>query len=368
MSKTPPFHADHVGSLLRSTAVHQAREKYAAGEIDYAALQAAEDAHIRDLIAKQEEIGLKSVTDGETRRAVWSTDFLQELEGMSFAEEQASFGDKTLHPIRHLKVTGKLGFSGHPMIEHFRFLDANTNATAKMTIPSPAMLVSPRRNWREVVDRAAYDRLDTLYEDLAEAYRQAVQAFYDAGCRYLQFDDCAFAFLCDEGIREEVTSRGDDPRALMEGWTELINSVLAAKPADMTITTHMCRGNFRSKWLAQGGYETIADLLFERLGYDGFFLEYDSDRAGGFEPLRRLRESGDQVVVLGLLTTKVGTLEAKDDIKRRIEQATEYVPLDRLRLSPQCGFASTEAGNELAQDEQWAKLKMVVDIADEVWS
>jgi len=367
MAQNPPFRADQVGSLLRCAAVHEARAKQAKGEISVDALKAVEDATIKQLIAKQESVGLKSITDGEIRRAAWTTDFLRELDGVSAGQHLVKFEGGEEHITTSLQITGKLGFSSHPMVEHFTFLKENTNQTPKMTIPSPLMLASPSRDWREAVDRSIYPTLSSMFDDLGEAYRKAVRAFHDAGCRYLQFDDCAFAFLCDAGVRKKVEARGDDPDEMMEDWIALLNSILDDKPADMTISTHMCRGNFRSTWLASGGYEPVADQVFNRINYDAYFLEYDSDRAGGFEPLRFIPKTGHKQVVLGLVTTKVAALESKDDIKRRIDQATAFVDLDRLCLSPQCGFASTEEGNALAESEQWRKLGMVVEIAEEVW-
>ena len=239
------------------------------------------------------------------------------------------------------------------MIEHFKFLKAHTKQTPKMTIPAPTMLASPTRDWREVVDRSLYPTLGDMFADLGPVYRKAIKDFYDAGCRYLQMDDCAFAFLCDSGMRDKVKQRGDDPDEMMKAWAGVVRSALKDKPSDMVISTHMCRGNFRSTWMAQGGYEPVAEIVFGGIPYDAFFLEYDTDRAGGFEPLRFIPKSSKQAVVLGLITSKVGTLENKNDVKARIDQATKYVGLDRLGLSPQCGFASTEEGNAIAEDDQW---------------
>jgi 5-methyltetrahydropteroyltriglutamate--homocysteine methyltransferase len=243
---------------------------------------------------------------------------------------------------------------------------AHTRATPKITIPSPTMLVSASRDWREVVEPSAYARIEDLYADLAQAYRGTLRAFYDAGCRYLQLDDVNLAYFCDAAMREKLKARGDDPDALLEHTVRMLSTVLSDKPADMVVATHVCRGNFRSSWFAQGGYEAIAEAVFGRLNYDGYFLEYDTERAGGFEPLRFLPQ-GPKRVVLGLVTTKSGALEDKDAIKRRIEAASRYVALDQLCLSPQCGFASTEEGNLLSEEDQWAKLAEVVEIAREVW-
>ncbi len=264
-----------------------------------------------------------------------------------------------------VRVKGKLGFSHHPMIDHFKFVAGLTHATAKMTIPSPSMMVSVARDWRGVVSPDVYADIDEFYHDLALAYRKAIRAFADAGCRYLQLDDCNLAFLCDPAMQQKVRARGDDPIAMLRAFVALINASVAERPPGMTISMHSCRGNFRSAWLTEGGYEPVADVVFGGTGVDAFFLEYDTDRAGGFEPLRYVAR--DKTVVLGLVSTKIGVLEAKDTIKRRIEAAAKHVDLDRLCLSPQCGFASTEEGNVLSEDEQWAKLASVVEIAAEVW-
>ena len=364
----PPFRADHVGSLLRPAAVRDARAKYAKGEIDQAALTAVEDEHVKRLIAKEESLGLKSVTDGEMRREAWTTDFLQEIDGVECVMADAvKFQGAAAHRTKVTRVTGKLGYSGHPMIRHFKFLKEHTGATPKMTIPAPTMLASASRDWRDIVDRTVYPTLDEMFHDLGLAYRKAIRDFADAGCRYLQLDDCSLAFACDAAVRQKMQARGDDPNAMLERWVALLNSALAEKLPSMTVSTHICRGNFRSTWMAQGGYEPIAETLFNRINFDAYFLEYDSDRAGGFEPLRFLPKNSHKKVVLGLITSKTGVLEDKDTIKRRIDQATTYVDLSRLCLSPQCGFASTEEGNELAEEQQWAKLRLAVEVADEVW-
>jgi 5-methyltetrahydropteroyltriglutamate--homocysteine methyltransferase len=364
---SPPFRADHVGSLLRSAEVKAARAQHAAGEIDAAALKAVEDRAITDLIAKEEAVGLRSITDGEFRRGAWQWDFLAALDGVEEGVGTAAPFAGAPAKAKVMRVTSKLDFSGHPMLEHFKFLKANAHATPKMTIPSPTMLVSAMRDWREIVDPAVYGSLEEMYADLGKAYAKAVKAFADAGCTYLQLDDCNLSYLCDPSAREKVTARGDDPDAMLEGWIKLINDALKDKPAGMTVSTHICRGNFRSSWVASGGYEPIAEAIFNRLPYDAFFLEYDSDRSGGFEPLRFVPKSGDSRIVLGLITTKTGVLEANELIKQRIDAAAKYVDLDRLCLSPQCGFASTEEGNLVAEDAQWAKLAKTVEIAREVW-
>ncbi len=361
----PPFRADHVGSLLRTAALKEARAKRERGEIDVAALRAIEDEEIIKLIRKQEDVGLQSVTDGEYRRASWQTDFLLALDGVEsyHGERRFKFHGPQPRPIL-LRLNGRLGrFSGHPMIEHFRFLAQHTRTTPKMTIPSPSTLHF--RYGRDAVPEAIYPSMDDFYRDLGATYRQAVRAFADAGCRYLQLDEVNLAYLCDPALREQVRARGDDPEALPRVYAGMLNAAIADIPADMTITMHLCRGNFRSTFVATGGYEPIAEMLFNTIGVHGYFMEYDTERAGGFEPLRFLPKG--KHVVLGLVTSKSGVLESRDDIRRRIDAAAMFIDIDQLCLSPQCGFASTEDGNVLAEDEQWAKLRMIVEVAQEVW-
>jgi methionine synthase II (cobalamin-independent) len=361
----PPFRADHVGSILRSAPLKEAREKCEKGQITAGDLDAVEDEEIPKIIARQEELGLKLATDGEYRRSWWHFDFYGLLDGVEIYEldHGIQFQGIQTKP-RSIRVNGKIGFSNHPMVEHFRFLKAHTKVMPKMTIPSPSVLHF--RLEPGAVSKDFYPHRDAIFDDLAAAYQKAVRAFYDAGCRYLQFDDTAWAYLCSDVELKKARDRGLDVDHLQETYTRTINKALEAKPADMTITTHVCRGNFRSTWISSGGYEPVAKNLLANCNYDGYFLEYDSERAGGFEPLRFLPK-GDKIVVLGLITTKVGTLEDKADIKRRIEEATKYVALEQLALSPQCGFASTEEGNVLAESEQWAKLRMAAEIAEEVW-
>jgi methionine synthase II (cobalamin-independent) len=361
--KTPPHRADHVGSLLRSPRLKEARSQHATGQLSDAALKEIEDAEITTIIAKQEAIGLSSVTDGEFRRAYWHFDFLAGLDGVEMVEAEgikfAGVTSKAEAPF----VKGKLGSKHHPQIAHFEFLKARTRKTPKMTIPSPSML--HYRGGRKMIDRAAYPTMEEFYHDLGQAYKRVVQDFYAAGCRYLQLDDCSFAYLCDPAQRKMLADRGDDPDKQGEIYAGMINAALEGRPSDLVITTHVCRGNFRSTFIASGGYEKVADLLFNRVNVDGYFLEWDSDRAGGFEPLRLLPKG--KTVVLGLITSKSGEIENRDFVRRRIDEATKYAPLDQLCLSPQCGFASTEEGNVLAEDEQWAKLRLVTELADEVW-
>jgi 5-methyltetrahydropteroyltriglutamate--homocysteine methyltransferase len=361
----PPFRADHVGSILRSAPIKDARARHEAGKLSDAELEAVEDREIEKIVKKQEEIGLQCATDGEYRRSWWHFDFFGMLDGVSIYEldHGIQFQGVQTKP-RSIRVEGKIGFGRHPMLEHFRFLKAHSKVTPKMCIPSPTVMHF--RLEPGAVAKSAYPHRDAIFDDLASAYQQAVRAFYDAGCRYLQFDDTAWAYLCSQAELQKARDRGLDVDHLQDTYTRCINKALEAKPADMVITTHVCRGNFRSTFISSGGYEPVASNLLGKCNYDGYFLEYDTDRAGGFEPLRFLPK-GNKIVVLGLVTSKSGTLEKKDDIKRRIDEATRFVALDQLALSPQCGFASTEEGNVLADEEQWAKLKMIVDLSKEVW-
>ena len=362
----PPFRADMVGSLLRTGPLKQARERRVRGEIDAAALRAVEDAEIPRLIARQEAIGLEGITDGEFRRAYWHFDFLEGLDGVeSIAADSGMNFKGGVGIAKALKVSGKVGFSGHPMLDHFRFLNAHLakGSVAKMTIPGPSML--HYRGGRKMIDAAIYPDMAGFYADVGAAYAKAVRAFYDAGCRYLQLDDISFAYLCDPAQRQMLADRGDDPERQPEIYAGMVNRALSDKPADLTVTMHLCRGNFRSSFIASGGYDPIAEMLFNTMPVDGYFMEWDNERAGGFEPLRHL--PAGKTTVLGLVTTKTGTLEDKDAIRRRIDEAAKFAPLDRLCLSPQCGFASTEEGNILAEDEQWRKLALIVEVAAEVW-
>jgi 5-methyltetrahydropteroyltriglutamate--homocysteine methyltransferase len=361
----PPFRADVVGSLLRSAPLKDARAEREKGVISAAQLKEVEDREIEKIIRKQEEIGLQVATDGEFRRSWWHFDFFGMLDGVEIYELDHGIQFQGLQTkSRSIRITGKLGFSNHPMLEHFKFLKAHTRVMPKMCIPSPAILHF--RLEPNAVDNRFYADRSAIFDDLAATYRQAIRAFYDAGCRYLQFDDTAWAYLCSQAELKKARERGLDAERLAQDYARVINQSLVGKPADMVITTHVCRGNFRSTWISEGGYGPVAEIMLGTLGYDGYFLEYDTARAGGFEPLRYLPR-GDKIVVLGLITTKTGALENRQEIKRRIEEASKYVSLDQLCLSPQCGFASTEEGNVLAVDEQWAKLRLVVELADEVW-
>jgi 5-methyltetrahydropteroyltriglutamate--homocysteine methyltransferase len=362
---TPPFRADHVGSLLRTAPLKEARARREKGEISEEELKAVEDREVLAIIRKQEDIGLHAVTDGEFRRAFWNYDFLGKLPGVEayLGERTIKFQGVNPKPMM-LRVTGKLGtFSGHPMIEHFKFVKAHTRVLPKMTIPSPSSLHF--RYGRDAIPGSIYPDTNDFYRDLGQTYRQAVRAFADAGCRYLQLDEVNFAYLCDPKLRTQVADRGDDPAKLPAVYAGMINAAIADIPPDMTIAMHLCRGNFRSTFVASGGYEPVAEILFNTINVHGYFMEYDSDRAGGFEPLRFVPKG--KTVVLGLVTSKSGRLESKDEIKRRIDEAAKFVPLEQLCVSPQCGFASTEEGNILAEDEQWAKLRVIVEVAEEVW-
>ena len=361
----PPFRADHVGSLLRSPALRKAREQRAAGEISDEDLKALEDTAIEALIARQAGIGLRSATDGEFRRAMWHYDFLEHLDGCEGYTPDHGIAFKGLATkAKGVRVVGKLGFGSHPMLEHFRFLKNHTSkATPKMTIPSPSVLHF--RGGRQAISEAIYPDIGDFYSDLGKAYNGAVKAFADEGCRYLQLDETNLAYLCDGEQRQILRDRGDEPDLLPGIYAGMINSAIEGRPDDMVITMHLCRGNFRSSWIAQGGYEPVAEILFNQIGVDGYFMEFDTGRAGGFEPLRFVPKG--KTVVLGLVTSKSGELESKDEIKRRIDQAAKFLDVDQLCLSPQCGFASTEEGNLLTDEQQWAKLSRIVEIADEVW-
>jgi 5-methyltetrahydropteroyltriglutamate--homocysteine methyltransferase len=361
-----PYRADEVGSLLRPPALKAARAKREKGEITQAQLKAVEDEEIRAAVRKQEAAGLKLATDGEFRRSWWHFDFFDGLTGAEIYEADQGIQFKgTQTAAKGLRITGKVDFpADHPFLEHFKFLAANTKVTPKMTIPSPSVMHF--RGGRSTVSTGAYPDMDGLFEDLGKLYGKAIRAFYDAGCRYLQLDDTVWAYLCSEQERALARERGEEVEKLPAIYARTINAALKSKPADMTITTHVCRGNFRSSWISEGGYEPVAEQLLGGVDYDGFFMEWDSERAGGLEPLRFLPK-GKKRVVVGLVTSKSGTLEKKDDIKRRLDEAAKYAPLDQLCLSPQCGFASTEEGNILTEEEQWAKLRMVVEIAREVW-
>jgi 5-methyltetrahydropteroyltriglutamate--homocysteine methyltransferase len=362
---TPPFRADHVGSLLRTAPLRDARARRAKDEITPAALKEVEDREIAKIIAAQEEVGLRAITDGEFRRSWWHLDFLAGLDGTEWYEMEQGIGFHGVQTrTQGVRVVGKIGSAGvHPMVEHFKFVAAHTKRTPKMTIPAPSALYG--RRGRGPISRAAYPSLDTFFADLGAAYRKVVRSFADAGCRYLQLDEVFIALLCDEAYCRRVKDEGDDPKRLGEIYGDLINEAMSDIPRDMTITMHLCRGNYKSTFMGTGGYDPVAEILFDRIKVHGYFMEYDTDRAGGFAPLRHLPK--DRLAILGLVTTKTGVLESADLVKRRIEEAVKYASLDQLCLSPQCGFASTEEGNTLAEEEQWAKLRRVVELAQEIW-
>ena len=370
MTVNPPFRADIVGSFLRPDEIKRARARLASGEIDAGELRQVEDAAIAELVVRQAEAGLAVATDGEFRRSWWHFDFFGMLDGVDVVEldHGIQFQGVQTRP-RGLQINSSLRFpDDHPMLEHFRYLKPlaeQAGVIPKFSIPAPTVLHF--RLEQDAVDTNAYADRDELFDDLAATYRDAVRSFYDAGCRYLQFDDTVWAYMCSEAEVTKAAERGIRTDDLAERYAALINASLRDKPADMVITTHVCRGNFRSTWISSGGYEPVAEQLLGECDYDGFFLEYDSERAGGFEPLRFL-PVGNKVVELGLVTTKSGDLEEPNVLRRRIDEAAQIVPLDQLALSPQCGFASTEEGNELTQVQQWAKVGSVVDLAREVWA
>lgn len=363
-----PFRADVVGSFLRPAEVKKAREQLERNEIGAAELKQVEDKAIRALVAKEKEAGLQAVTDGEFRRRYWHLDFLAALKGVREVKaEHWSVAFRGRQPKgATVEIVGKVDFENHPFVEHFRYLRSVAGGTlCKMTIPSPSMLhliccVRPEQ-YQPIPE---YEDPRRLYRDIALAYQKAVRAFYGAGCRYLQFDDTSWGEFCDRQKRETYAARGLNLDEIEKEYVRMINLALEAKPKDMVITMHICRGNFRSTWFSSGGYEPVAETLFANCHVDGFFLEYDSDRAGGFEPLRYIR---DQQVVLGLITSKFPKLENKDEIKTKIEEASRYVKPNQLCLSPQCGFSSTEEGNIMTEEQQWAKVRLVREIAKEVW-
>ena len=366
---TPPFRADHVGSLLRPPELLKARDDFAANRIDAQQLRGIEDEAIRDVVKLQKDAGLQSATDGEFRRASWHMDFIYNLDGISRAEDNLTVhfknedGEIDFTPAA-LKVDGKLGVSETIFGEDFKFLQqAVDGATPKLTIPSPSMV--HYRGGAAAIDPDVYADQDEFWSDLTSAYAEQVRRVGELGCTYLQFDDTSLAYLNDPKQREQMSERGEDAEHLHESYIRHINEALEGRPGGMTVTTHMCRGNFRSSWAAEGGYDFVAEALFGELGVDGFFLEYDDERSGTFEPLRFVPK--DKQVVLGLVTTKRGELEDKDTLKRRIEEASKYVDVDQLCLSPQCGFSSTVEGNDLTIEEQAAKLRLVVDVARDVW-
>jgi 5-methyltetrahydropteroyltriglutamate--homocysteine methyltransferase len=371
MSKraTPPFRADHVGSLLRPPQLLEARAGYGEGRLSADELREAEDKAIRDAVRTQEEIGLQSATDGEFRRTSWHMDFIYQLDGVDPADEQIKVafhneqGDVEFTTAA-LSVHDRIGLSKTIFGDAFETLASlTTTATPKLTIPSPSMV--HYRGGQAAIDEGVYPDIEDFWRDLVAAYREEVKRLGELGCTYLQFDDTSLAYLNDPKQREYIASIGGDREHQHEHYIRHINEALEARPEGMSVTTHMCRGNFRSSWAAEGSYEFVAEALFNELGVDGFFMEYDDERSGSFEPLRFV-PSG-KMVVLGLVTTKRSELETKDDLKRRVEEASKYVPLEQLCLSPQCGFSSTAEGNLVTYDDQVAKLRLIVETAEEIW-
>ena len=365
----PPFRADHVGSLLRPAALLEARAQRHDGKITAEALRAVEDESIRGAVALQEEAGLEGITDGEYRRTYFHVDFLERFSGVTVSESQYTVrfrGAKQdvdfAPPVMH--VTGRLARpAGGVAVEDFKFLQSITGRTPKLCIPSPSMLHF--RGGRGGIDAEAYPEIDEFFTDLARVYREEIADLAAAGCTYLQLDDTNLAYLCDPAHRDRVKGIGEDPEALPATYSKLISDSIAGRPEGMTACIHLCRGNFRSSWVAEGGYDPVAETMFNEIDVDGFFLEYDDARSGTFEPLRFVPKG--KTVVLGLITTKLPELEARDELKRRIEEASKYVPVEQLALSPQCGFSSTVHGNDLTVEEEIAKLRLVVDVAHEVW-
>jgi 5-methyltetrahydropteroyltriglutamate--homocysteine methyltransferase len=369
--KKAPFRANHVGSLLRPPELQQARERHQKGEIDAAQLREIEDRCIRDVVKMQEDAGMQGITDGEFRRTLWNADFLSQFRGIKVVEGlqsdsarqfQSSNSDVQRSPTRFV-VTGKLGHDHGIETESFKFLASVTKQTAKQCIPSPSLVHF--RTGREGVDRDAYPDMEGFFADLARVFREEIADLAALGCRYLQIDDVNFAYLCDPKMREGVKKIGEDPDKLPALYAKLINECIKDRPSDMAVCTHLCRGNFASAWVAEGGYDPVAEVLFNELAVDGYFLEFDTPRAGNFAPLRYMPKG--KKLILGLVTSKSGTLEDPDELKRRIDDASRLVPLDQLGISPQCGFSSTVLGNKLTIDDQIAKLKLVAQVARDVW-
>lgn len=365
-----PFRFDHVGSFLRPERLKEARAKFNAGEITAEELEHVENEEIVALIEKEKELGLKSVTDGEFRRAFWHLDFLENLDGVELVEVDhfsIQFKDKDVKP-KTLRIVGKVDFSeNHPFVKHFKFLKEHAGETpVKLTIPSPSMLhlITQVREKNYVPIERYKDNEALFYDDVVAAYRKVLQCFYDLGCRNIQLDDTSWGEFCALDKREAYEARGFDLEQIARDYVDVLNRIIEWKPEDLVVNMHICRGNFRSTWFSSGGYEPVAKTLFGHCRVDGFFLEYDSDRAGDFTPLRYIK---DQKVVLGLITSKSGDLEDKGEVIARIKEASQYVPLEQLCLSPQCGFSSTEEGNILTIEAQWDKLKLIDEIVHEVW-
>ncbi|HEY0526763.1 MAG TPA: 5-methyltetrahydropteroyltriglutamate--homocysteine S-methyltransferase [Stellaceae bacterium] len=369
MKQRPPFRAEHVGSLLRPKRLMEKRDLYFRGGCTAEELRAVEDECIREVVRKQEDVGLHSITDGEFRRTFFHVDFLERLDGVSTTEGSftAAFrrddGTQVGFKPPTMRVTGKIRHAEPIQGRDFDFLRSATTRTPKVSIPSPSMLHF--RGGREGIDATAYPDLDGFYADLAAAYREEIADLAARGCRYIQLDDTNLAYLCDDKIREATRARGDDPNELPRVYARLINDAIRDRAPDMAVGVHLCRGNYKSAWVAQGGYEPVAEILFNEMNVDAFFLEYDDARSGGFAPLRFVPKG--KTVVLGIMTTKHPELESADELRRRIDEAASYLPLDQLALSPQCGFSSTAHGNDLTEDDQWRKLARIVEVAAAVW-
>ena len=372
MARNAPFRADHVGSLLRPEAVHVARERYHAGSVGpdgfttTDGLRAVEDEAIKDVVALQESVGLLAATDGEYRRWFWHFDFMGALTGMELVErdEGVQFHGIQIPPI-HPTITGRIDFpDDHPMLDHFRYLASIATVQPKISIPGPSCCHF--RIAKADIAPPDYADVEVLFSDLSRTYAKAVKAFYEAGCRYLQMDDIFFAYLCDPKQREQKKAEGFDPDWLISQYAKMMHDAIVDRPDDMVIGMHLCRGNFKSTWAAEGAYDPAADAVFNQTGVDVYFMEYDSERAGGLEPLRPLPK-GKKRVLPGFITTKTGELETLDDLKARFDEASKYADLDQLGIAPQCGFASTEEGNALTEDEQKRKLELVVETADAIW-
>jgi len=363
----PPFRADHVGSLLRTADIRNNRLRWKKGEISAEELRKIEDAAIAETVKKVESTGMRSITDGEFRRDYFHLDFLKNLAGVSVsggieANPNAKAADDGFKPPK-LSVTGKLQHVKDIQVADFEYLKSVVTQTPKVSIPSPTMVHF--RGGRKSIDINSYPDMDLFFEDLARAYREEIDHLYRAGLRYLQLDDTNLAYLCDPKMRTAAAERGEDPNELPRTYAELINMVIDDRPEDLTVGIHLCRGNYRSTWFAEGGYEPVAEVLFNKINVNAYFLEYDDERSGDFAPLRFV--PNDKMVVLGIISSKVRKLEDIDDLARRIDEAAQYLPLDNLCVSPQCGFSSTHHGNDLSHDDQWRKLELVVNTAHKVW-
>lgn len=364
---TPPFRADHVGSLLRTSAVKENRLRWKNGEISAAELRAIEDAAIADTVKRLEATGIQSITDGEFRRDYFHLDFLKELEGVTVSggiESNPNAKPAEDHfkpPV--LSVTGKLKHQHDIQVDDFNYLQSIATQTPKVTIPSPTMVHF--RGGRKSIDINSYPDMELFFHDLAAAYREEIDHLYAAGLRYLQLDDTNLAYLCDPKMRAAATERGEDPNELPKTYAALINSVIDNRPADLRVGIHLCRGNYRSTWFAEGGYEPVAEVLFNEINVDGYFLEYDDERSGDFAPLRFV--PANKMVILGIVSSKVAELENMDDLRKRIDEAAQYMPLENMGISPQCGFSSTHHGNQMTHDDQWRKLELVVNTAIKIW-